>query len=252
MICSLFPPHTLHTPPPALSPRMARCTLDLTAFWVDTSLSVNLRNGPPVGRTASLSLEAIGWESRSTHKPSVRCCWGGGGACGEGPSLAHGEKEGKRVRGVVDRGPAQSCFFFYLSPPPLPLTPFHLPMDVGADDVSMDGSGGLGEEETLVEFRAGLMRVAGAQLESDPRRGLVRLQRVREKDGRGREREGGRRGVLFRSAHPRRPRIPLFLSFRASTACPASSGWSAWTGWPPWPPAPSPRSSSFCFPERRR
>lgn len=51
-----------------------------------------------------------------------------------------------------------------------------------ASDLAMlsDGEDGGLPEQTLVEFRAGLMRVAGAQLEPDPRRGLVRLHRVRE------------------------------------------------------------------------
>lgn len=81
---------------------------------------------------------------------------------------------------TLDRG--GECFFFSFLFSFLPRAPAFpcVSMD-GADDVSMDGSGGLGEEEeTLVEFRAGLMRVVGAQLESDPRRGLVRLQRVRD------------------------------------------------------------------------
>ena len=67
-------------------------------------------------------------------------------------------------------------------------------MHAGSDDASMDGSQE-GPEETLVEFRAGLMRVQGSQLEADPRRGLVRLQQVRWV---------GRRGVRAPRCAPRR------------------------------------------------
>ena len=48
------------------------------------------------------------------------------------------------------------------------------------DEISMLSDGEDSLDQTLIEFRAGLMRVAGAQLEPDPRRGLVRLHRVSE------------------------------------------------------------------------
>ena len=107
------------------------------------------------------------------------------------------------------------------------------------DDMS-DGSGDMsvGEEEplaeeTLTEFRAGLMHQRSNQLQADPRRGLVRLRRVRAYIGRGRGDAGGPRAgdvgnvAVDRAGHARTTALASAAHHHQAPIYPPHPSWMA-------------------------